>query len=97
MKVERQTKNPPPVWSFASDNLPPSLRAVRLEYGYGTVFGICAKVRGLRNMLKDPVARITDGCIEVYSPEYFSDFEDLARKYESKYKNEIIIKLWEEP
>ena len=94
MKLEI-IKQAPPLWKFAEHRLPPSLRAVRKNIEYGGVYAIAAKNRGLMSIFESSVAIITDDTIEIFAPQYYSDFEDLVRDFEAKYKTQIRIKVWE--
>lgn len=105
MKIERQIESPK-LWTFAREHLPRGLVAANYIIGYGRVAGIYAirpedKPGFFARMMaftpRDPIAEIHGATIFLYHPEYFSDFEDLARKYESETGYEVTLKYWQAP
>ena len=86
------------LWEFVRTNLPSSLRATKFGDGYGTIYGIEVKERSdiIGYLpLTSGIATIGDGYIELRHPEWFSDFEDLVRKYEAKTGKEVEFRYWE--
>jgi hypothetical protein len=100
MIIEKRIKNPE-LWVFVKNNLPPSLAAYVQSDGYGFVYGVVVKEnREIGFFKRDDrpiLATVDDYTITVNHPNYLSDFEDIARKYESKYQHEIKLRFWEEP
>ena len=106
MKVEKiNLIQRTPFHKWVAENLPSSLRVVRYAAGYGVntyVVHECDQPTGLERVInyfrstpKDPVAVLDyDGMI-LYHPQYLSDFEDLARKYEEQSGREITLQFWE--
>ena len=91
----------PPLWHFMRENLPPSLLAVKMDNGYGHVFGVEVKADSVANRIPvvraftGNVARIWADACELFEPQYFSDFEDVIRKYEARYGKEVEFRYWQ--
>lgn len=85
------------LWRFFKEHLPPSLRATSNDDGYGHQYGIEVKTRGLRSYVpfSDGIATVWDDHVELRHPEYFSDFEDIIRKYEAATGKEVEFRYWE--
>ena len=100
MRTERHS-NPPPLWNWIPGRLPQSLVFKKIKQGYG--WSACIYRAGYRRgiidtlfeNLGDAVAFVHSNEIELYHPEYYSDFEDLLRKYESETGAETTLKFWE--
>ena|SRR5687767_3184215 len=97
MKVEKLPANGrhPALWEFARDHLPSSLRATCTSDGYGSIYAIEVREPGLLNLLRSGIATVGREEIELRHPEYFSDFEDLCRKYEAATGREVTLRFWE--
>lgn len=91
----------PPLWLFMRDNLPPSLLAIKMDDGYGAVFGVKVKENSIAARIpvvewfKERIATVWDDTLELMEPKYFSDFEDVIRKYEKRYGKEVTFRYWQ--
>lgn len=102
MKVERRTA-PGFLWEWLKSHLPAGLTAVEIHQGYGVSQYIYR--RGYRRSFVDKlfenegdsVAAVDEARITLNHPEYFSDFEDLIRKYEAEIGQEVTFIYWESP
>jgi hypothetical protein len=100
MKLDRRTK-PPRLWDFVNSNLPAGLVAKDFPVGYGRFFGIYRKgevpsfLARAFEFTGSPVAVVYSEGIELHYPEWFSDFEDLLRKWETKTGVEQTLTYWE--
>lgn len=97
--IIKRIMDAPALWNFIKNNLPLSLIAIKETDGYGGVWAIKVKVDNgfFRRLFEPQIAYVQNysNTIVVNHPNYFSDFEDLARKYEEKYKQEVTIELHE--
>ena len=85
-------------WRHVRRVLPKSMYAVVTQEGYGTTFHVTLResAEGWRGLFPGPkIADVKDDFIELYQPQYFSDFEDIIRSYESKTGNNVTLKFWE--
>ena len=102
MKIERYTV-PGHFWNWIRANLPASLVGKEILQGYA--IGQYIYRRGYRRGVLDTVferegeaiAFVGLNSLELLYPEYFSDFEDLCRRYEAETGEEITFKYWESP
>lgn len=102
MKLERHTK-PGDMWEWLRRNLPPSLRAQEIHIGYGVIQAIYQS--GYSRPWTDrffgregaAIAAVRGTTIEIYRPEYLSDFQDLARSWEISTGYEVTLRYWESP
>lgn len=100
MRIERLI-NTPKLWSFISENLPETLEPVFIQGGYGGIYGVQIKEPYMKSKKwyqidrRPTIAYIEGLTIVINMPQYFSDFEDLVRIYEEKFKKEITVKIWE--
>lgn len=96
MKIQTLVRVPT-LWSFVKENLPNSLTAHEKTEGYGHVMGIFIKEpkTSFFDWNKPMIAFVDTDTITINHPEYFSDFEKLALKYEEKYKKEVTITVWQ--
>ena len=92
----------PELWAFVCNNLPSTLRAEKRVIGYGHVLGVylfqSPKPAGKHwwSLVDDPmIASVHNDEIEIFQPQYFSDFEKITTDYEDMGGEEITIKLWE--
>lgn len=99
MKVEKLPSGGrhPRLWEFARDHLPDGLRTAVKTCGYGSIYEIHIKERGVLSVFSDPIATVDAyyDTIELRNPEWFSDFEDLCRAYETKTGREVTLRYWE--
>ena len=102
MNIEKIDKDTTPgLYAFIKLNLHhSSLSPVKWNDGYGHSYGVkLSNEKSLREFFgfepKGIVARIDDGMIELFYPEYFSDFELICKKYEEKYGKEVTLRYWE--
>ena len=93
--------HPGSLWKFVKDTIPKSLTAEEIQIGYGkfqVIYRIGHK-RGIMDrlleQLGDPVATVGTTTIEIFHPEYFSDFENIAQRYEHATAKEVLLKCWE--
>lgn len=101
MKTIRETSQDS-LWNFIQAHLPASLRAEKIMWGYGHKCFVYASSyrRGIVSRFfeceGDPVAEITFDTVELYHPQYFSDFEDLLRRYEQKQDGRsTTLRFWQ--
>ena len=95
MKIERNTKSPD-LFEWMKQNLPSSLSAGKNGEGYGYGYYIYAGsapvfFRG------NPIAEIHNSTIVLFHTNYFSDMEDLGRKYEQETGYEVTLRYWQAP
>lgn len=87
------------LWLFIKAHLPPSLKAVKDTDGYGKVYAVLRK--DWTSHLPFPfdkisrVATVTNDRVELFHPEYFSDFQGILEQYEKTTGEEIILRYWE--
>lgn len=93
MKVERCFRGDR-LWRFFQKHLPSSLVAKDRVNGYGRDYSIELPKTHWFN-LPDVVARVYETHVELFRPEYFSDFEDICKRYEQETKEEVTLKFWE--
>lgn len=100
MKIERRVKASA-LWEWLQDKLPSGLKPVKVSIGYGYAYGLYQPggepgwVARQFDQIGDPVAIVTENCIELHHPQWMSDFEDLLRRYESEKKVEARLIYWE--
>jgi hypothetical protein len=99
MKLLRRIKNPR-LAEFADRNLPHSLVLQTQTDGYSCTYHYIYQ-KGHTPWLGlgrgDPVAQIKLDTVELMHPNYFSDIEDLVRKYEAETGHEITVEYWQDP
>ena len=94
MKVQRRTLEPDLV-AFATKSLPPSLVVKRNIDG--TEYLIYARGHTPLIGRGDPIAEVEPGRIRLFETNYFSDMEDLIRRYENETGYEITLQYWQLP
>ena len=91
----------PPLWLFMQKHLPSSLIAYKEDDGYGHTFAVRVKTNTVANRLPvanwltDRIATVWSDSCELFHPQYYSDFEDVIRKYESQYGREVEFRYWQ--
>ena len=91
----------PPLWLFMQEHLPPSLLAIKMDDGYGEVFGVKVKANTVAARLpviewfQDRIATVWHDRVELMHPQYFSDFEAVIQQYEAEYGKEVEFRYWE--
>jgi hypothetical protein len=86
--------------NWVAGRLPPGLVFKRMPVGYGYASHVYIRGHeptGLRRIFGDtgdPVAHIGVDGIDLYHPQYFSDFEDLVRAYEAETDDEVELRVW---
>lgn len=102
MKIKRHEKSGN-LWPWVQQYLPNSLRAeeVAIGYGYRHVVYRARYKRSLADKILenagDVVADISGTTVELYCPEYFSDFEDICKKFEEHTGCTSTLEYWESP
>lgn len=107
MNVVRKDPNAgdPAIFQFMRWNLPKTLTCERVCDGYGCDYYVCAKdgrvVASVAStwypfgwflrMLK----KLPNDRVQLKHPEYYSDFEDVIRKYETQSGKSVIFEYWE--
>lgn len=100
MKLNKRI-NQPRLWDFVREELPAGLVAKDFAVGYGRFFGVyrAGRVPGLLarafEFTGDPVAVVRHNEVELNYPEWFSDFEDLLRRWETSTGLETTLTYWE--
>lgn len=81
------------LWEFFNSHLARPLRAIKFGDGYGSYYGIEIKKRSLSGYLtfSPGIATISQDSVDLRSPEWFSDFEDLIRRYEKQTGREVTF------
>ena len=86
---------------WIEQRLPQSLILKRMPVGYGYCSYVYIKGHEPKGFMVhmfggkgDPVAHIGTVDVDLYHPQYFADFEDLLRAYESETKDSIELKVW---
>jgi hypothetical protein len=98
MKIERLKHGQDhELWRFFREHLPSSLRACKRSDGYGGVYEIEVKERSLASYVpfSRGIATVSDDTVELRHPEWFSDFEDICKRYEKLTKRKVTLKYWE--
>lgn len=101
MQVNKLWKAPD-FWEWIKKNVPPSMVAREYACGYGSYYGIyqrgTAPLTGIFGY-GDPIACVDEfeRKVNLYSPEYFSDFEDLLRRFEAVSKQGTTLNYWCSP
>lgn len=97
-------ERPGDVWQWLVVHLPRTLQTQLISVGYGYVQVVYRRghqrsiVQRLFEQIGDAVATVNGTTITLYQPEYFSDFEDLARAYEATHPGrEVTLRFWESP
>jgi len=98
--VRKQTSKEQSFLSFIRQNLPVTLGHTNISDGYyiGIEIYVKEQYETLRQKLfsrKNVIAEATDTNIELRDPKYFSDIEDMIRKYEDQTGKEIEFIYWE--
>lgn len=94
---------PPSFWGWVSKNLPASLEAREIPYGYGVCCNIYRKGEAPNGFTKhftngDPIATVIDrNELRLNFPEYFSDFEDMLKRFEAQTGIEPTLTFWASP
>lgn len=106
MKLEFRDANgeAPSLWRFFEKHLPTSLKAIQVKDGYGVLYGVevtkADEKRPLTSRLFGTtgfgIATIGLETVELRYPEYFSDFEEIIKKYESERGKEVKFVVWED-
>lgn len=95
--------DPPKLWDWLADRLPPSLEPAVFVCGYGRFYGIYRRgekpsfIKRSFEMTGDPVAEVCENELRLNHPEYFSDFEDLLKRWESETGIEATLSFWQSP
>ena len=85
------------LWEFFRDNLPKTLKATRVDEGYGHIYGIeVIRNRPWYSLYSDEIASVTKDTVELRYPEYFSDFEAICLAYEKQTGIPVTLKYWED-
>lgn len=93
--------NPPKLWDWIKCRLPRGLEAKAVSVGYGYFCGIyrTGMAPGLLartfECIGDPVASVSGREIELNYPEWYSDFEDLLRRFESETQTVTTLNYWQ--
>jgi len=100
--VKRDANKECNLWEFCKNHLPESMIARKRSSDYGMYYWIEVFKRGdlsgypiINSFFNGNIATISDDEIELRAPEYFSDFEDICRKYEKQTKKEVKLIYWE--
>lgn len=101
--IKRKAASETPLWVFFKRNLPPTLVCDERSDGYGTIYEIHVKRSLVNPSLKerfanwcsDGIAVVGADSVELRHPEYFSDFEDIIRKYEATGGSCVTFTYWE--
>jgi hypothetical protein len=94
--------NPPALWEWLASRLPLSMERRVIHFAYSQSCNIYRKGEA-PGLLKrqfsegDPIASVLHNEIVLHSPEYFSDFEDLLRAFESTTGIETTLTYWQSP
>ena len=103
MKLNRLYR-PPVFWDWIRAAIPPSMEAHEITWGYGVCCNIYRKgeapnllMRGMFAAEGSPIATVHDKEIRLNEPQYFSDFEDLLRRYETHSGIETTLTYWQSP
>ena len=103
MKITKRNANKEcSLWDFMSQHLPDSLVARKHSSDYGMFYWIEIFKQGdvqgwplINEFFDGNVATIEEGVVTLRDPKYFSDFEDVIRKYESQTGKEVELIYWE--
>jgi hypothetical protein len=95
---------PPNLWQWVKMNLPLSMEAREISWGYGTCCNIYRRgeapgpVKAHFGVEGYPIATVhSDHELRLNYPEYFSDFEDILRKYEAHTGIEPTLTYFQSP
>ena len=96
MKIVTLKKdNTPSLYEFIKNAKNFPFKTVRDDTGYGVLYPVVTKWKLFGYNTGDIIAKINCCYIELYYPEYFSDFENLCKEYENKFNKEVTLKYWE--
>lgn len=100
MKLNRQYR-PPEFWGWVKAHLPASMEAHEITWGYGVCCNIYRRGEAPNVFLRSafscegyPIATVHSNELRLNYPEYFSDFEDLLRRYEQHTGVETTLTYW---
>ena len=93
--VRRSNKEECELWEFIKQHVPASLVATKLDNDYGWVYGVRVREPGGVFRRGSLIAEVDMDCLTVYQPKYYTDFEDLGRKYEEQTGKSITLQYWE--
>lgn len=98
MKIQRAEK-PGNVWPWLIAHLPTCFRAKESMIGYGVECAVYLSdhMPGFFGGRGDPIALVAGLTVELYHPEYYSDFSDLLLRFESESGYEPVLKYWASP
>jgi hypothetical protein len=91
------------LWDWLAPRLPSGLEAKDYMVGYGHFCGVYRRgeapgfFKRAFDMIGDPVAEVCGTELRLNFPEYFSDFEDLLRRWEKETGIETTLSYWESP
>lgn len=101
MKIERRV-DPGVLWAWLQSHLPDSLKGHAMPSGYGFRQYIYAGgtmpsflSRHCFEQIGDPVAEVSGTLVELYHPQYYSDFQNLLQSFEAETKVEPKLVYWE--
>lgn len=100
MKLIRQLGDDA-LYNYLRHHLPSSLRVEKVSSGYGYIKLVyrvdCRRtiVNKMFDMQGNPVAQIHWKSIDLFHPEWLSDFEDIIKDFEKEYNEEVTLKYWE--
>lgn len=86
------------LWRFFEKRLPSTLVARRKDDGYGGIYAIDVRdstESRLSRIFKHGIATVTGDYVELRHPEWFSDFSDICKAYESETGEEVTLAFWE--
>lgn len=101
MKLNRRF-NPPDLWAWAKIRIPASLEAREINFSYSISCNIYRKGEAPGFLARQftegtPVATVLHNEIVLHDPQYFCDFEDLLRSFESQTGLETTLTYWQSP
>ena len=95
---------PPSFWEWIRHALPSSMEAHEVTWGYGVSCNIYRKGDApnafMRKVLSAdgyPIATVHTNEVRLNEPQYFSDFEDMLRRFESHTGIEPTLSYWQSP
>lgn len=86
------------LWRFVSEQLPRGLRATKTTAWHGDILGIQVKepageIFGIKKWRT--IANVTHNSVELLYPEWFSDLEEIIKRYEHITAKEVTFRYWE--
>ena len=101
MKIIKVEPDPPQLYEFIKRKLA-NIEGTLLECferrnGYNTTYGIKIKEhhKSIFHIKCIEVANVDCTTINLFHPNYYSDFVKWGEEYEEKYKKEITLRFWE--